>query len=184
MGFCKTAYPPILEQSLPCIAAAVFVTLLYQWLHTTYFDEMIAHLVKDHTSLNPTLDFEWGGIIDRSPQFEAEDEKLLSNSNLQYVPYDERLEFLDQYHWAQNRPPKERSEFLKGYKNVQEFLRKFVAAGGKLYSGTDSASADVPGLAIHHEMQLSVDDGLLPMQPLHSSAVGPVQMARLEKTLG
>ena len=184
MGFCKTAYPPILEQSLPCIAAGHKNSLLYQWMDTTYFDEMIAHLVKNHTSLNPTLDFEWGGIIDRSPQFEAEDEKLLSNSNLQYVPYDERLEFLDQYHWAQNRPPKERSEFLKGYKNVQEFLRKFVAAGGKLYSGTDSASANVPGLAIDHEMQLYVDAGIPPMQALQSSTLWPAQMARMDKTLG
>lgn len=184
MGFCKTAYPPILEQSLPCIAAGHKNSLLYQWMDPTYFDEMIARLVKNHTFLNPTLDFEWGGIIDRSPQFEAEDEKLLSNSNLQYVPYDERLVFLDQYHWAQNRTPKERAEFLKGYKNVQEFLRKFVAAGGKLYSGTDSASANVPGLAIHHEMQLYVDAGIPAMQALQSSTLWPAQMARMDKTLG
>jgi hypothetical protein len=26
----------------------------------TYFDTMIAHLVKNRTYLNPTLDFEWG----------------------------------------------------------------------------------------------------------------------------
>jgi Amidohydrolase family/IPT/TIG domain len=184
MGFCKTAYPPILEQALPCIAAGHKNSLLYQWMDPTYFDEMIARLVKNHTFLNPTLDFEWGGIIGRSPQFEAEDEKLLSNSNLQYVPYDERLVFLDQYHWAQNRTPKERAEFLKGYKNVQEFLRKFVAAGGKLYSGTDSASANVPGLAIHHEMQLYVDAGIPAMQALQSSTLWPAQMARMDKTLG
>lgn len=184
MGFCKTAYPPILEQSLPCIAAGHKNSLLYQWMDPTYFDEMIARLVKNHTFLNPTLDFEWGGISDRSPQFEAEDEKLLSNSNLQYVPYDERLVFLDQYHWAQNRTPKERAEFLKGYENVQEFLRKFVAAGGKLYSGTDSASANVPGLAIHHEMQLYVDAGIPAMQALQSSTLWPAQMARMDKTLG
>jgi hypothetical protein len=184
MGFCKYAYPPILEQSLPCIAAGHKNSLLYRWMDPTYFDQMITHLVKNHTFLNPTLDFEWGGIIDRSPQFEAEDEKLLSNSALQYVPYDERLEFLDQYHWAQNRTPKERAEFLKGYGNVQEFLRKFVAAGGKLYSGTDSASANVPGLAIHHEMQLYVDAGIPPMQALQSSTLWPAQMARLDKRLG
>jgi len=184
MGFCKHAYPPILEQSLPCIAAGHKNSLLYRWMDTTYFDEMIAHLVKNDTFLNPTLDFEWGGVIDRSPQFEAEDEKLLSNSNLQYVPYDERLEFLDQYHWAQHRTPEERAEFLKGYRNVQEFLRKFVTAGGKLYSGTDSASANVPGLAIHHEMQLYVDAGIPAMRALQSSTLWPAQMARMDKTLG
>lgn len=184
MGFCKTAYPPILEQSLPCIAAGHKNSLLYRWMDPTYFDEMIAHLVGNHTVLNPTLDFEWGGIIDRSSQFEAEDEKLLSNSTLQYVPYDERLEFLDQYHWAQNRSPEERAEFLKGYRNVQLFLRKFVAAGGRLYSGTDTASANVPGLSLHHEMQIYTDAGIPPMQALLSSTRWPAEMARMDKFLG
>jgi hypothetical protein len=184
MGFCTHAYPPILEQSLHCIAAGHKNSLLYRWMDPTYFDEMIAHLVKNHTFLNPTLDFEWGGIIDRSQQFETEDEKLLTNSNLQYVPYDERLEFMDQYHWADNRSPEEHAEFTKGYKNVQLFLKKFVAAGGKLYSGTDSASANVPGLAIHHEMQIYVDAGIPPMKALQSSTLWPAQMARMDKFLG
>lgn len=184
MGFCNKAYPPIMEQSLHCIAAGHKNSLLYRWMDTTYFDEVIAHLVKNHTFLNPTADFEWGGIIDRSRQFETEDEKLLTNSNLQYVPYDERLEFMDQYHWADNRSPEEHVEFMKGYKNVQLFLKKFVAAGGKLYSGTDSASANVPGLAIHHEMQIYVDAGIPPMQALQSSTLWPAQMARMDKFLG
>jgi hypothetical protein len=123
----------------------------------TYFDTMIAHLVKNHTYLNPTLDFEWGGIIDRSNQFELEDAKLLASPNLDYVPEDEKKEFLDQYHWADEVSAETKKEFTKGYHNVQLFLKKFAAAGGKLYSGTDSASANVPGLSLHHEMELYVD---------------------------
>ena len=184
MGFCNHAYPPILEQSLHCIAAGHKNSLLYRWMDPGSFDEIISHLVQNHTFLNPTLDFEWGGIIDRSQQFETEDEKLLTNSNLQYVPYDERLEFMDQYHWADNRTPEEHGEFTKGYKNIQLFLKKFVAAGGKLYSGTDSASANVPGLAIHHEMQIYVDAGIPPMKALQSSTIWPAQMARMDKWLG
>jgi hypothetical protein len=184
MGICKHSYAPILEQSLPCIAAGHKNSLLYRWMDTGYFDEMIAHLVKNHTFLNPTLDFEWGGIIDRSPQFELEDEKLLDNPKLQYVPYDERLEFLDQYHWADTRSPEEHVEFTKGYKNIQLFLKKFVAAGGKLYSGTDTASANVPGLSLHHEMQIFVDAGIPPMQAIQSSTLWPAQMARLDKVAG
>ena len=125
-----------------------------------------------------------GGIIDRTSQFELEDSKLLSNPGLQYVPFDERLVFLDRYHWADKRSPEEKAEFQKGYKKVQEFLRKFVAAGGRLYSGTDSASATVPGLSLHHEMQLYVDAGIPAMRALQSSTLWPAQMARLDKTLG
>jgi hypothetical protein len=185
MGFCTHQYAPILEQSLPCIAAGHKNSKLYQWMDTSYFDEMIQHLVKNHTFLNPTLDFEWKGIIDRTPKFELEDEKLFFNSALQqYVPADEILVTLGQYHWADSRPPSDREQFLKGYKNVQEFLRKFVAAGGKLYSGTDSASANTPGLALHHEMQIFVDAGIPPMQALLSSTKWAAEMARMDKKIG
>jgi hypothetical protein len=184
MGFCTHQYAPILEQSLPCIAAGHKNSKLYQWMDKSYFDEMIQHLVKNHTYLNPTLEFEWKGIINRTPQFELEDTKLFFNPGLQYVPTDERLVTLGQYHWADARSSADREQFLKGYKNVQEFLQKFVAAGGKLYSGTDAASANTPGLALHHEMQLYVDAGIPPMQALLSSTKWPAEMARMDKNIG
>jgi hypothetical protein len=184
MGICKHSYAPLLEQSLSCIAAGHKNSLLYRWMDTTYFPKMIDHLVKNNTFLNPTLDFEWGGIIDRSPQFELEDSKLLENPNLDYVPEDEKKEFLDQYHWADGRSPEERVEFMRGYKNVLLFLKKFVAAGGKLYSGTDTASANVPGLSLHHEMQIYTDAGIPAMQALLSSTEWAAEMARLDKKIG
>ena len=184
MGICTHSYAPLLEQSLPCIAAGHKNSLLYRWMDPTYFDTMIAHLVKNHTYLNPTLDFEWGGIIDRSNQFELEDARLLASPGLDYVPEDEKKEFLDQYHWADGRSAEEKQEFLKGYRNIQLFLKKFVAAGGKLYSGTDSASANVPGLSLHHEMQIYVDAGIPPMRALQSSTLWAAQMARLDSKIG
>jgi hypothetical protein len=100
------------------------------------------------------------------------------------VPEDEKKEFLDQYHWADGRSADEKKEFMKGYKNVQLFLKKFVAAGGKLYSGTDTASANVPGLSLHHEMQIYTDAGIPPMQALLSSTEWAAEMARLDKKVG
>ena len=67
---------------------------------------------------------------------------------------------------------------------MQLFLKKFVAAGGKLYSGTDSASANVPGLSLHHEMQIYVDAGIPPIQALQSSTLWAAEMARLDGKLG
>jgi hypothetical protein len=159
-------------------------SLLYQWMEPAYFDEMIRHLVGEGVFLNPTLDFEWKGIIDRTPEFEREDQRLLFNPLLQYVPMDERLVTLGQYHWADKRPAADRQQFLKGYRNVQEFLRRFVAAGGKLYSGTDSAAANTPGLALHHEMQLLVDAGVPPMKALMASTKWAAEMLRVDARIG
>jgi hypothetical protein len=159
-------------------------SLLYQWMDPSYFDEMIQYLVKNNVYLNPTLDFEWKGIINRTPEFELEDTRLLYNPLLQYVPLDERLVTLGQYHWADKRGSSEREQFLKGYRNVQDFLRRFVKAGGKIYSGTDSAAANTPGLSLHHEMQIYVDAGLTPMEALMTSTKWGAEILRLDKQLG
>src|SRR5437879_5026919 len=159
-------------------------SLLYQWMEPAVFDEMIQYFVKHNVYLNPTLDFEWKGIINRSAQFELEDARLLYNPLLQYMPLDERLVSLGQYHWADKRAPADREQFLKGYRNVQDFLRRFVKAGGKIYSGTDSAAANTPGLALHHEMQLYVDAGLTPLQALMTSTKWAAEILHLDKQLG
>ena len=159
-------------------------SLLYQWMEPELFDEMIQYFVKRNVYLNPTLDFEWKGIIDRTPEFEVEDARLLYNPVLQYMPLDERLVTLGQYHWADKRSPADREQFLKGYRNVQDFLRRFVKAGGKIYSGTDSAAANTPGLSLHHEMQLYVDAGLSPMEALMTSTLWAAEILHLDKQLG
>jgi Amidohydrolase family/IPT/TIG domain len=159
-------------------------SLLYQYMDRSYFDEMIRYLIGHKVFINPTLDFEWKGIIDRTPQFEMEDQRLLYNPDLQYVPIDDRLVTLGQYHWADKRSISDREQFARGYRNVQEFLRKFVAAGGKIYSGTDSAAANTPGLALHHEMQLYVDAGIPPMAALLSSTKWAAEIIGLDYKLG
>jgi hypothetical protein len=82
------------------------------------------------------------------------------------------------------RSPEDRARFLKGYANVQEFLRKFVAAGGKIYSGTDTAAALTPGLSLHHEMQLLVDAGISPMNSLLASTKWAAEWTGMDKTIG
>lgn len=67
---------------------------------------------------------------------------------------------------------------------MQEFLSRFVKAGGKLYSGTDSAAATTPGLSLHQEMELYVDAGLAPLDALRSSTQWAAEIIGLDKQLG
>jgi hypothetical protein len=157
---------------------------LYQWMDPAAFDPLIAEMLRKNVYLNPTLHFEWKGINPRTHEHELEDTALLNNPNLQYVPLDERLVTLGQYHWADGKSSSEREQYAKGYRRVQEFLSRFVKAGGKIYSGTDSAAATTPGLSIHHEMELLVDAGLTPMQAIMTSTIWGAEILHLDKQLG
>ena len=177
--------------------------LLYQWMEEPYFDEVIEDLVANDVYLNPTLMHEWKGVIDRSAQFEQDDNRLFANPTLQYVPMDEKLVIRGQYHWADlamrdfddaQRIFVNNSYFIPasglkdalatGYANVQTFLRRFVDAGGKLFSGTDTAASNTPGLSLHHEVQLLVDAGISEMDALASATRWAAEFLRIDDRLG
>jgi hypothetical protein len=50
-----------------------------------------------------------------------------------------------------------------------KFNKRWVAAGGKIQAGTDIITGGIPGLTLHHEMEMLVESGLTPMQALKSA---------------
>ena len=178
--------------------------LLYQWMEERYYDEVINILVENDVYLNPTLIHEWKGVIDRTRQFEQDDNRLFAHPSLQYIPMDEKLVSRGQYHWAdlamrdviddEQMIFVNNSYFLpamglrealdSGYANIQMFLRRFVDAGGKLFSGTDTAASSTPGLSLHHEMQLLVDAGISEMDALVSSTRWAAEFLHIDDRLG
>jgi len=157
---------------------------LYQWMEPAEFDRVIQELVGRRVFVNPTLAFEWKALTERSRDHEQEDLRLFSIPALSYVSLDDRLVILGQYHWPDGRPAEEIRQFKEGYRKVQQFLAKFVQAGGKIYAGTDSSAATTPGLSLHHEMQLLVDAGLTPMQAIMAATSNGAELLGLERKIG
>ncbi len=82
----------------------------------------------------------------------------------------------DSMPWVGKMPADDRREFETGYKNVMEFNKRWVAAGGKIHAGTDIITGGVPGLTLHHEMEMLVESGLTPMQALKSATSWSAQI--------
>jgi hypothetical protein len=145
-------------------------------------DGMIADAVRRGIYLNPTMTYEWGGLSRRALQRELEDYRTISNTDLVYFPRNVSDSILarhrqiknfssryDSMPWVGKLPAEDRKEFETGYKNVREFNRRWVAAGGKIQAGTDIITGGIPGFALHHEMEMLVESGLTPMQALKSA---------------
>ncbi|MBI1874175.1 MAG: amidohydrolase family protein [Acidobacteria bacterium] len=157
---------------------------LYHWMEPEEFDRLIKELVGQGVFVNPTLDFEWKALTDRTRDHEREDLRLFHTPSLAYVPVDERLVVLGQYHWPDSRSADEIHQFKEGYRKVQQFLAKFVQSGGKIYSGTDSSAATTPGLSLHHELELLVDAGLTPMQAIMTATKHAADLLGLDAKMG
>jgi hypothetical protein len=157
---------------------------LYQWMEPAEFDRVIRDMVARKVFVNPTLAFEWKALTPRRDAHEREDQALFRHPALGYVPLDDRLVILGQYRWADGRGAEQIRQFQDGYRKVQQFLARFVQAGGKIYAGTDTSAATSPGLSLHHEMQLLVDAGLSPMQAIMAATAHGAELLGLERTLG
>jgi hypothetical protein len=145
-------------------------------------DKMIEDAVDRGVYLNPTLVYEWGGMSKRSDLRELDDYKVLRNPDLVYFPENIAKSLLAKHRQIKNfsrryenlpyvahLPEDDLTKFEEGYRNVLEFIRRFVARGGKIQAGTDTVSGAMPGLGVHQEMQMLVEAGLTPMQALKSA---------------
>src|SRR5262245_41514581 len=156
-----------------------WATQLSDW---SKLDGMIADAVGRGIYLNPTMTYEWGGLSAHAAQRELEDYRTISNPDLVYFPRNMSDSILarhrqiknfssryDSMPWIAKLPAQNRSEFETGYKNVREFNRRWVAAGGKIQAGTDIITGGVPGITLHHEMEMLIESGLTPMQALKAA---------------
>src|SRR5215470_18088614 len=152
-------------------------------------DAWMVDAIRGGVYLNPTMNYEWGGASRRAPQRELEDYRVISNPDLVYFPRNMSDSILarnrqiknfsvryDSMPWVGKLPAEDRKEFETGYRNVMEFNKRWVAAGGKIQAGTDIITGGIPGLALHHEMEMLVESGLTPMQALKAATSWPAEI--------
>ena len=119
-------------------------------------------------------------------RFELEDRLVLGNEALQvYYPEERRLTLLSNYANPIHLRPRNREEHEKGFRNALRFHKMYVAAGGKLLTGTDGGNNALPGPAVYHEMEILAEDaGLTPMQVIQASTKWPAEAVKYGSQLG
>jgi hypothetical protein len=146
-------------------------------------DQMIKDAVAKGIYLNPTLVYEMGSQSSLAPKFQKELRTLFQNESLQtYFPKNLSEGAIYKLQAARNFSRRyenladfsvlttgDRKQFDEAYKLSGRFLKKWVAAGGKVIAGTDDPSSGLAGITLHMEMEMLVEAGLTPMQALQSA---------------
>jgi len=153
--------------------------------------ELVEMMVENDLYLNPTFRMGWQPDRElRERGFHYEDFDLTFNDwRLRFIPIGWRLANLKEYQeiglWNfRDLTQFERDLFHQGFINVQRLVKEYENAGGKLYTGTDSANMAIPGLSIHQEMELFVAAGVSPLTALQASTINPAELMRMNSRLG
>jgi len=147
--------------------------------------DLIKLMVKENVYLEPDFIAIGRGFQKNRGKFELQDYQLLSSHALSYIPEANRLRMLHRYHDFDDAEPADWDYRNLAYRNMLRFMNDYVQAGGKLMTGTDTAGWAVPGIGVHHEMEILVDEaGLTPMQVIMASTRNVAEGFRILDRLG
>ncbi len=138
------------------------------------FPPLIDYLVKQGVYVNPTLTLTWSPSTPRGREWASAAAQVIKDPELGFIPADVKET------WTRAPGPPR-----AGYANVAEFLRKYSEAGGKVVTGTDTGgSAVIPGLGLHHEVQMLTDLGIPPMKAIQGATLWTAEVIGQAKDLG
>jgi len=177
--------PQTAEQLRCCVKIGISIEFPQFLMYHAFMDpgkaeDLIARLVRKNVRLEPDLINACRWAARRRQTWLADDARLLDDPDLRYLPASSRDRMLF------NKPledliGEERAQLRRGYENLQNFIRKFVAAGGIMLAGSDTAAFVVPGISLHRELELLVDAGLSPMQAIQAATKNNAEFLQEEQ---
>ncbi len=147
-----------------------------RFMDTNDFPPLIELMVEKGVFINPTLVANWGTSSPRAQERAEAAVEILKDPILASMV---STEIQGQWIDPGRRPPD-----IVGYEKVQEFMRQYVNAGGKLLAATDEGGQFVPGLSIHYEMQMITDAGIAPMQAIQGATLWAAESIGQGENLG
>jgi imidazolonepropionase-like amidohydrolase len=147
------------------------------------FDKIIKAMIEKNVHWSPTWATWFRPLSSHAAEMKERELTLLRNPQLKYLPpyiLKDTESFFSKY---EKMAPEKRNEVPSGYKMLQEFVRRFAKAGGKIHSGSDPNHV-VPGYAVHAELQMLVEAGLTPLQAIETASLDVAQAWGKEKDYG
>lgn len=156
---------------------------LHAHMEPQMFDRIIKAMVAKNVHWSPTWGTTFRALSPRAAQLKEQERALLDDPNLRYLPAYIRKETEAHFSYFAKASPEKRARLLSGLRMVQDFARRFVAAGGKMHSGSDPDNI-LAGWGVHAELALMIDAGFSPLQAIQSASFNVAQAWGKDKDYG
>ena len=147
------------------------------------FDKIIKVMVDKNVHWSPTWATWFRPLSSHAADMKQRELALLRKPQLKYLPayiLKDTESFFAKY---EKMAPEKRNEVLSGYKMLQDFVRRFAAAGGKIHSGSDPNHV-LAGYGVHVELEMLVEAGLTPIQAIQTASQNVAQAWGKDKDYG
>lgn len=147
------------------------------------FDRLIDVMVKNGVSWSPTIATWLRPVSPSAKQFMARERSILDNPKAKYLPPVVRAYTFGQYEKFAKWSPEKLSRVKAGYANLEDFMRRFVKAGGILRAGSDPSNG-MPAMGVHQELKMFIEAGLTPTQAIAAATINVAKTYWKDKDYG
>jgi hypothetical protein len=135
-----------------------------------HYDEVIAPMVAHHVSWTPTLAKWLRPLSAYAPRFWQKEQEILADPNANFPPAVRVITEYTTDKLFHRYTPEQLEQTKIGMAKSYEFIRRFVAAGGRLKEGSDSPRG-MAGLLMHEAMAMDVEAGVPPMVAIEAATL-------------
>ena len=153
------------------------------YYQTEYFDEVIGAMVECQVAWTPTIAKWLRPLSPSAKRFRERENAILNDPNAD-LPAAVRAVTDNAYDKLFKRYTPEQLERAKiGYEKANEFIRRFVQAGGILKEGSDPPRG-MAALLMHQALVMDVEAGVPPMTAIQAATLNVAKVFRKDKDYG
>jgi imidazolonepropionase-like amidohydrolase len=152
-------------------------------MESDQFDQIIKTMVEKDVHWSPAWGTQFRALSPRAGEMKKRELEVLKNPRLSYLPAYNTESVEGYFAGFEKMPPEKRDQLTAAYKMVQDFARRYVAAGGKIHSGSDPGSL-LPAYGLHAELELMIDAGFSPLVAIQSATLNVAQAWGKDKEYG
>jgi imidazolonepropionase-like amidohydrolase len=184
IGNTSILYPPArMQLHNDRLAGKIDQEIVCSYYQTENYGPIIDTMVKNQTAWTPTLAKWLRPLSANAERFRARENEILNNPK-NGLPASVRAVTDNAYNKLFKRyTPEELDRAKIGLEKAYEFIRRFVAAGGRLKEGSDPPRG-MAGLLVHEAMAMDVEAGVPPMIAIQAATLNAAKAYRKDKDLG
>src|SRR5438094_3451151 len=184
VGYSSIPYAParrrLAEDRLGGVIDQELADAYYQ---TENFDAVIGTMVEHHVAWTPTIAKWLRPLSPSAARFRERENQILNEPNAD-LPAAVRAVTDNAYDKLFKRyTPEELEQAKIGYEKANEFIRRFVQAGGILKDGADPPRG-MAALLMHQALAMDVEAGVPPMKAIQAATLNVARTFRKDKDYG
>ena len=184
VGYSSIPYAParrkLAEDRLGGVIDQELAGAYYQ---TENYDPVIGAMVDHGVAWTPTIAKWLRPLSSYAPRFRERENQILSDANADLPPAVRAVTENSYEKLLKRYTPAQLEQAKLGYKKAQEFIRRFVDAGGMLKEGSDPPRG-MAALLMHQALAMDVEAGVSPMKAIQAATLNVAKTFKKQKDYG